>query len=353
MKIKSKVIISSIAILVIGTLFLCGYAPVKSGELIKVKSGLITFDPLNNGKLTFTSATLGEKKPLAVDKQEGNIQWMYFGSAVRRNSPVSVYEDSKAGLHLGIKSAKPKTWAGFFAMSSDDYSKVYHTVIHMPYRSLEEGEFSAGQYVQTSVIYPHINYVACVAEVSEDGVRWIVESGTGNASDVNDRHVLWADNSTLLPLKRDCTIVTDGDRKLKVYYDREIVYSAKNLNLQMPKPFNSYLEVQTTNSKQFLHGVFSNFSTSFDEDIKVVNVPKRGYVVLTASEGKSITAHSDTEGNAYLHTGGYNSPFNGTIAVYNERAQRVALTHQPTVLSGGDIYSAVSVTPLQKWLFNQ
>jgi hypothetical protein len=351
MKKKSTVIISSVAIFALTGLFLGGFSSVKNGELMKIKTGLISQDPLNNGKLTFTSSALGHNKPLTVPGQ-GNLQWVYFGSAVKRNTTVSVYEDSKTGLNMAIKAPKngPINWTGFFAMSNDDYSKVYHTVIEMPYRSISEGSFSAGMYIQTSVIYPYINYVACVAEVSEDGLKWVVESGTGNSTEVTERHLLWADKELLPPAKRDCTIVTDGVSNLKVYYDRKLAYSANNLSLQMPKPFNSYLEVQTTHSKQFLHGRFSNYSTNLDEEIKVINAPKGGYVVIKTKDNKSFSTVTDTEGIAHIHTAGYNSPFIGTIEVYDLSRHRVTSTLQPISISGGDVYSAVSMTPLQKWL---
>ena len=349
MKKKSTVIISSIAIFALTGLFLGGFSSVKNGELMKIKSGLISRDPLNNGKLTFTSSALGEKKPV-IAPGIGKLQWIYFGSAVSRNTPISVYEDSKTGLHLGIRAPSPESWTGFFAMSNDDYSKVYHAVIEMPYRSISEGSFSAGMYVQTSVIYPYINYVACVANVDQDGVTWVVESGTGNATEVTERHRLWADSNPSSPSKRDCTIVTDGISNLKVYYDHKLAYSANNLTLQMPKPFNTYLEVQTTHSKQFLHGVFSNYSTNLDEDIKVIDAPKGGYVVIKTNDNKSFSTVTDAEGIAHIYTAGYTSPFMGTIEVYDLSRHKVTSTLQPTSLSGGDVYSAVSVTPLEKWL---
>ena len=354
MKKKSTVIISSVAIFALTGLFLGGFSSVKNGELMKIKSGLITSDPLNNGKLTFTSTALGEKKPIVSTGSQGIPRWVYFGSAVPRNSSVSVYEDVLDGLHIGIKAATPESWTGFFAMSNDDYSKVYHTVIEMPYRFISEGSFSAGMYIQTSVIYPYINYVACVADVDQDGVTWVVESGTGNATEVTERHLLWADSDPSLPLKRDCTIVTDGVSNLKVYYDHKLAYSANNLTLQMPKPFNSYLEVQTTNSKQYFHGVFSNYSTNLEEDIKVIDAPQGGSVVMMTHDNKSmLKMPTNTDGVAYLHVGGYDLPLEGTITVYDHNGDVYASTKQPILLSGGDIYSAVSVTPIKKWLLNQ
>jgi hypothetical protein len=347
------IIACPVAIFALTGLFLAGFSYGNKGEVVQVKSGLITKDPLNNGKLTFASGALGEKKPVMISKDEGIPQWIYFGSAVPRKSSVVVYEDSVQGLHLGIKATTADNWTGFFAMSNDDYSKVYHTVINMSYNSISEGAFSAGMYIQTSVIYPHINYVACVAEVDADGVTWSVESGTGTADEVTDRHILWSDDNPSLPLKRDCTIATDGISNFKVYFDHKLVYSANNLNLQMPMPFNSYLEVQTTNSKQFLFGIFSHYYSSLEENIKIINAPKDGSIVIVTNDTKSkIKIPVGSDGAGYLNVGGRTSPFSGAINVYDSKGDLVASTGQSIRLSGGDIYSAVSVSPLQKWLLN-
>ena len=114
MKKKSTVIISSVAIFALTGLFLGGFSSVKNGELMKIKSGLITSDPLNNGKLTFTSTALGEKKPIVSTGSQGIPRWVYFGSAVPRNSSVSVYEDVLDGLHIGIKVGNPGKLDRFF-----------------------------------------------------------------------------------------------------------------------------------------------------------------------------------------------------------------------------------------------
>lgn len=354
MKLRLIAIIACpVAIFALTGLFLAGLSYGNKGEVVKIKSGLITTDPLNNGALTFTSSALGEKKPVIMGKEEGRPQWNYFGSAVPRKSPVIVYEDSVEGLHLGIKATTANNWTGFFAMSNDDYSKVYHAVINVSYSSISQGGFSAGMYIQTSVIHPHINYVACVGEVDDDGVVWTIESGTGTADQVTDRHILWSDDNPSLPLKRDCTIVTDGISNFKVYFDHKLVYSANNLTLQMPMPFNSYLEVQTTNSKQFLYGVFGHYYSTLDEYIKIINVPKDGSVVIVSNDTKSATKIAvDSDGVAYLNVGALDPPFSGEIKVYDSKGGLIASTSQSIRLSGGDIYSAISVSPLHKWLLN-
>ena len=113
MKKKSTVIISSVAIFALTGLFLGGFSSVKNGELMKIKSGLITSDPLNNGKLTFTSSALGEKKPIVAPGSQGIPQWMYFGSAVPRNTPYQYMRTSKTDSHRD-KSAKPGELDRFF-----------------------------------------------------------------------------------------------------------------------------------------------------------------------------------------------------------------------------------------------
>ena len=73
-------------------------------------------------------------------------------------------------------------------------------------------------------------------------------------------------------------------------------------------------------------------------------------MVIKTNDNKSFSTVTDAEGIAHIYTAGYTSPFMGTIEVYDLSRHKVTSTLQPTSLSGGDVYSAVSVTPLEKWL---
>ena len=75
---------------------------------------------------------------------------------------------------------------------------------------------------------------------------------------------------------------------------------------------------------------------------------------MTTHDNKStLNLPTNTGGVAYLHVGGYRVPLKGTIAVYDHNGDLFASTNQSISLSGGDIYSAVSVSPIKKWLLNQ
>ena len=152
-------------------------------------------------------------------------------------------------------------------MSRDDYASLYHSNIELPRRENLGGilsRFSAGLYIQTSIIYGQINYVACVGEIGPAGVEWRVESGLGNDVVVTQHNDLWRDTNSSV-WKRDCTIITNGANYLKVYLDNKLVYSNNKLNLQMPRPFNSYLEVQTTYADENLYGKFTDYYSARGE----------------------------------------------------------------------------------------
>src|SRR5438132_1662330 len=75
------------------------------------------------------------------------------------------------------------------------------------------------------------------------------------------------------PLTRDCTIITNGSNLMKVYLDGRLVYSSSTLNLQMPSPFNSYLEVQSTYAGGMLHASYNDYYATVSDAVRVQNAP--------------------------------------------------------------------------------
>ena len=90
--------------------------------LSKAKPGLFISDSLRNGNLTRDE--LFEK----FNKQYNRV-WTLYGSAIARKASVDVSENTVEGMSLGIKSQVKGEWAGYFAMSRDDYGSLFHTVL--------------------------------------------------------------------------------------------------------------------------------------------------------------------------------------------------------------------------------
>jgi hypothetical protein len=339
--------------------------------LSKAKSGLSISDSLENGNLTRDQ--LFEK----FDKQYNRV-WTLYGSAVVRKAPIDVYENTVEGLSLGVQSSVVGQWAGYFAMSRDDYASLFHAVLTVPNKVLPVWSFSTGLYVQTSITYGNINYVACTGEASPLGVIWRVQSGIGNNVEVTHHQNLWnitGDKTST----RDCTIITNGNNYLKVYLDGKMVYTSNKLNLQMPRPFNSYLEVQTSYiAKKMLYGKFRDYYSTRDENLKVINAPVGGIVKIvetspSLSSPSSLPLSSslsssaspsplsspskvlaegtvDVHGVASLDIGKYHFPLSAQIQVYNSNKMMIASTTPNTSLYGGDVYTATGLNPLERWM---
>jgi hypothetical protein len=309
--------------------------------LSKAKSGLFISDSLRNGNLTRDQ--LFEK----FNKQYNRV-WTLYGSAIARKASVDVSENTVEGMSLGIKSQVKGEWAGYFAMSRDDYGSLFHTVLTVPNKVLQWG-FSTGLYIQTSITYGKINYVACVGEASPLGIVWRVESGTGDNAEVTDHKTLWNVTRSSLTT-RDCTIITNGNNYLKVYLDDNMVYSSQTLNLQMPRPFNSYLEVQTT-SEENMYGKFKDYYSTAGENIKVINAPIGGIVKIVGTSPSKIFAKGivDTHGVANLDIGQYHFPLNAQIQVYSSN-KMISSSAPNTGLYGGDVYSTTQLNAFERWM---
>lgn len=319
----------------------------SANSMNKVKSGLFISDSLKNGNLT--RGELFEKF-----NQKYNRVWTLYGSAIARKAPIDVYENTADGLSLGIKTAVKGTWAGYFAMTRDDYASLFHAVLTIPAKLPGDMRFSTGLYVQTSIIYGNINYVGCVGESGPLGYDWNVQSGTGNTIDVTQENDLAtskpATNAT--SLTKDCTIITNGDNYLKVYLDHKLVFSSDQLNLQMPRPFNSYLEVQTTYSKENLYGKFKDYYSTGGENVRVINAPIGGSakIVETAPSGGVLAyVPIDQQGAANLNIGQYHFPLSAQIQIFDSKNRLVTSTAPNAPLYGGDVYSASPVSLLERW----
>ena len=311
--------------------------------LEKAKSGLFFSDSLQENNQT--------RKELS-DRQDDI--WIFAGSAMARGSPADWYQIQGNGLYLGVENTDINAeWDGIFAMSDDDYATLYHAVVSIPDDSLATKEnFNVGMYIQTDVLYGVINYVGCVVNSTPRGPVWVVESGLGNATQVTQRDRLWNDTSSNQSPTRDCTIVTNGDNLFRVYLDGKLVYSNEDLDLKMPRPFNSYLETQVVNSDVMVYGKFTDYYSTLNDKIKVVKAPPGGVVQLIGESNEILqTEPVNDQGIAILHVGKYHFPLSAKIVVLDDQ-DIVAYTPEPVQIFGGDIYAANSIGPFDRGLLD-
>jgi fibronectin type III domain protein len=294
------------------------------------KSGLVASDPLNNE--TKTQQQL----------QSNPRYWTYFGDAIAENAPHTFSKDTK-GLHLGVQSptSDGNTWAGFFAMTPNTSAALFHSVVSTPLSMIPSNPtryYENGMYVQTS--NGLINYVTCFSLTNNQTTVWAVASEIGNTAQGTQYTPLYVNFSPNQPLTRDCTIITNGNNYLKVYLDGAMVYTSNTLNLQMPAPFNTFLEPQTNYAGQLLNGTFTDYYATSDENIQVNNLPSNAKTVtVTDSTGTILATAPVSSGTAKLDVGKYHLPLSATIKAYDSNNVLITSTSTPVNIFGGDVYS--------------
>jgi Fibronectin type III domain len=291
----------------------------------KIKSGLVASDPLNNETKT-RQQTLADTR-----------YWSYDGSAVAEHAPYDIYKDT-LGLHIGVQAQSSGKWAGFFAVTPNTNAAVFHSVIANPVRTIPRDSYENGLYVQTS--QPLINYVTCVSLTNNQATVWAIVNTVGNANQATKFTVLWLDNSPNQSLTRDCTIITNGNNYLKVYLDGVMVYSSNNLNLQMPAPFNAYLEPETSYAGKLLYGIYSDYYATSDENIQITNNPPNAAMAsIVDSAGNVLASGPVSGGTAKIDVGKYHFPITAYIKVYDSSNTEIASTQNTLSIIGGDVFA--------------
>src|SRR6185312_2258838 len=252
------------------------YRIIQPSSTSSIHVGLVTKDPLNNETQTQQQLVSNQR------------YWIYGGDAPARNATYDFFKDL-LGFHIGVQAPANGTWAGIYAASQAENAELFHSVITTPVATIPNEFYENGMYVQTS--NGLVNYVTCVAITSSSGTVWAVISTNGTVNQATQFHVLWADTSANQPLTRDCTIITNGNNYLKVYMDNTMVYTDSTLNLQMPKPFNVYLEPQSSYPGQLLNSTFLDYYVTTGENIKVTNLPAGADTAyLVDSSGNALAA---------------------------------------------------------------
>src|ERR1035437_2186069 len=265
---------------------LIGHANAAAGDptLSQVTTGLVHRDPL-----TAPNDTVNQN------------YWRLFGDAPGEGAAFQALEN-RSGLYIGIQSVTSggaAEWAGFYTESPNSSVWLFHTTLTLPYSTIPSGFFNTGMYVQTDNGF--INYVTCAAQVNPNGYEWIVLLAQGNKVQATSCLTLYEKVGG--PLTQSCTIVTNGNNMLKVYLANTLVYSSTSLSLNMPPPFNAYLEVESNVANATLWGKYTDYYATLNDTVTVQNVPTGDTAELLGS------------GNTVL--GMATAGLNGTAAIKN------------------------------------
>ena len=294
--------------------------------ITRAQSGLVASDPLNNETKT--------QQEIFANQQ----YWKDGGDAIAENAPYEYSKDVQ-GLHIGVQAPANGTWAGMYSVTPNTNAMLFHSVITTPVNFIPYQWYENGMYVQTAASQ-NVNYVTCVAATSQWGLAWLVVSTTGNVNQATQFNVLYADPNSNQPLTRDCTIITNGDNYLKVYLDGTMVYNNSTMNLQMPGPFNVFLEPQSSYPGKMLDGIYKDYYATTDENIKITNNPSNAARVdLIDTSGTVIASSPVSSGTATINVGSYHFPLAGTIKVYDNSNNVVVSTSSIVNIFGGDMYS--------------
>ena len=294
-----------------------------SGSLTKVTSGLVAFDPLN--------------QQLTMSQLENSNYWKFSGDAPGEGAPYNFYENS-SGLHIAVQAKNNSTFAGFFAKSPNTDFVLVHVRITAPAKTVPQGSFESGLYLQTAD--GNVNYVTCTSFTTSQGTIWEIVWATGNSNGATNFKTLWSSGFGL-PLTEDCTIITNGNNYLKVYLDGKQVYSSSSLNLQMPKPFQIYLEPETSYNGTELYATFLNYYLTSSEYLTVSGLPSNAAKVelVNPSSGNVLASALKQSGSASIEVGKFVLPLGAEIEVLSSSNSVLSSTQGSVSVYGGDSYS--------------
>jgi hypothetical protein len=307
-------------------------ATYADSKIVRTQSGLIASDSLTTGDLS---------------------KWYLFGDAIARKAPHAGYED-KDGLHIGIIAPKENRWSGYFAISPLREAKLYHVKITLPDARPTKNMADAALYVQQEMYRdPRIDSIGCGADIFPAAIRWGVGWGSGNATTQTSHQAVYVDKNPNQPTSRECTLVTNGDNELVAYIDGEKVFSSKTMHLNMPKPFQSYLELQTnsnaTSHGQMFTGTFTDYYETAGEFLTVRGAKPELVVRLTEGTTENILSSTvaSANGTALLDVGRHHMPLYGSIQVLDARGENILASTEGPVgnIYGGDVFSVSGSLP--------
>jgi hypothetical protein len=161
---------------------------------------------------------------------------------------------------------------------------------------------------------------------------------TGDPNHAVTFQPLYIDMSLNQPLTRDCTIVTNGQNYLAVYFDGSQVYQSSTLNLGYQAPFQFFLETQTSYTGGMFYGTFQDFYLANSDSVTVTNMPLSSTAQIVSPSGQPlVSAPADGSGTATLPIGQYHMPLVANIQI-TQLGLVVGSTSSPVSIWGGDAY---------------
>jgi hypothetical protein len=272
-----------------------------------------------------------------------NKYWFIYGDAPLETGASWTACEGNTGLWLGVQSAGSAQWAGIFAESPRAYVMVYHTHLVLPsatIKGISGNAFNTGLYVQTSA--PMVNYAVCYGQVVAGGeYGWGAVLSTGNANQATSYQQLWTGPTFTNggPSSEDCTIVTNGSNLLQIYMNGTLVYSNTHDNLNMPAPFNAYIEVETSDTSQMLWASYQDYYATTSNAVTVTNLPAGDVAEIVS--GSTVLASATNGGTSpatvSVNIAQYNMPIAGALEVLSGSDSVLATTGSVSFW-GGDSY---------------
>lgn len=299
---------------------------------------------LEHGRVMSETFLVGDVEGINAIRQE-YPRWFFDGSVMVRGGQYDISQKNGGGLYVGVSDPDTgdDTWSGIFAMTPNDYSSVYHVTMQVPELPVSEDPddyASIGMYVQTDTVTGRINYIACIVDIRPDKLYYRVESGLGNADSVTSWTVHWQKEVSVDEGTMDCTLLTNGDNHMAAVINGERVFESHGLDLQMPRPFNAYLETQVFGIPDVVYGRFYDYYSTFSSEIRVIKLSP-GQVVSLGN----VTAIADSKGVARLDVFGLPQPYSGTLTVHGKQADS---TLSKGDFVGGDLYSYGAIDRIER-----
>src|SRR5437899_652878 len=303
--------------------------------IYKIQSGLVATDSLTTGNTS---------------------NWVLYGNAVQENAPHSGSEDAN-GMHIGILAPSAGAWAGYFAISPLTTAHLFHAKVTLPAArpTTASGAVDDLFYVQQEMYQnPRIDAIGCGATLYSNTTDWITVWQQGNDKAVTFAQIVYDNPDQRQPTSRDCTLVTDGNDILKSYIDGQQVFSNSSMHLNMPQPFQSYLELQTnsqtSSTGNTFTGTFTDYYATTSDSIKVINARAGSIVkVVDATSGDTLASSTaSSDGTAFVDVGRYNLPINANVIVFDSTGTSIlASTSSHVGIYGGDVFNIGSSTAPQ------
>jgi len=285
------------------------------------------------GGVSLARSGLAMADPFDQPVSQGQLldHYVFNGSAA---PGVGWSRATAGGLEVGVH--RHGGWAGWFAVTLDAAGPgvVWHTEMSRPGRAVTSGEGEAVFAVQTATTQHSgaINYIVVSALSLRGKGEWLVGYAHGVVANA-DTEVLWrsplrADSPTTEPV----TIRTDGHSRLVVWLGGRQVYASDRLRLDIPTPFQAYLEVQSRDIGYVAS--FRDFWVTDADPVTVTGASPGARVGLVTGHG-AVTAIAGPTGTASLAPPPPALVGTGTLTVAGERGSR-RVTGFP--YAGGDVW---------------